>query len=93
MYIHLTLTIATVLCAVIFKVRALEAIVLIFAMALVWMAELFNTAIEKTADLISNEYHPQIKFLKDVSAAAVLVAALAAFLIGCIIFIPKLFFK
>src|SRR5215218_9177496 len=90
MYIHIVLTAVTVLCAFIYQVRALEAVVLIFAMALVWMAELFNTAIEKTADLISKAYHPQIKFLKDVSAAAVLVAAVAAFLVGCIIFIPKI---
>jgi diacylglycerol kinase len=93
MYIHLALTAATILCAVVFRVRPSEAIVLIVAMALVWMAELFNTAIEKTADLISEEYHPQIKFVKDVAAAAVLVAAVAAFLIGCIIFIPKFFLQ
>lgn len=93
MYIHLVLTITAFVCAVLFQVRAMEAIVLIFAMALVWIAELFNTAIERMADLISKEQHPQIKFLKDVSAAAVLVAAVAALVIGCIIFIPKIFFK
>ena len=60
-------------------------------MAMVWMAELFNTAIEKTMDFISKEAHPQIKLVKDLAAAAVLIAAIAAVLVGALIFIPKLF--
>jgi len=40
-------------------------------------------------DFISVEQHPQIKFIKDVAAAAVLVAAIVAFITGCIVFIPK----
>jgi diacylglycerol kinase (ATP) len=42
-------------------------------------------------DFISEQHHPDIKFIKDLSAGAVLVAAIAAFLTGAIIFIPKLF--
>jgi diacylglycerol kinase len=57
---------------------------------LVWAAELFNTAIEKLADTVSKDFHPSIKFVKDVSAAAVLLSALAAFITGAIIFLPKL---
>ena len=53
-------------------------------------AEFFNTAIEKLADLVSKDFDANIKFIKDVSAAAVLLAALAAFTTGAIIFIPKL---
>jgi hypothetical protein len=64
---------------------------IVFAIALVWMAELFNTAIEKTADLISKEKHPQIKLIKDVAAAAVLIAAIAAAVVGCIVSSLKLF--
>lgn len=90
-YIHLAFTLMTLALGCIMHLDATECTLLIFSTALVWMAELFNTAIEKTADLISKEQHPQIKLIKDVSAAAVLVAAVAAFLIGCTIFIPKLF--
>ena len=35
--------------------------------------------------------HPQIKLIKDMAAAAVLIASLAAVVVGCLIFIPKLF--
>jgi len=51
---------------------------------------LFNTAIEKLADMVSGDFHPSIKFIKDVSAAAVMVSAMAAFITGAIIFLPKL---
>lgn len=91
MYIHLLFTLLTLAVGCVVRVTAVECTLLIFSTALVWVAELFNTAIEKTADLISKERHPQIKLIKDVSAAAVLIAAITAFLIGCIIFIPKLF--
>ncbi len=57
---------------------------------LVWMAELFNTAIEQLCDMVCPEQHPTIKVIKDLSAAAVLVAALVAVIIAFIIFIPAL---
>lgn len=56
---------------------------------MVWTAELFNTAIEKVMDFISTERLPQIKWIKDMAAAAVLITALAAVIIGALIFIPK----
>jgi diacylglycerol kinase len=56
----------------------------------VWMAELFNTAIEKIMDYMSVEKHPAIKYIKDISAGAVLIAALTALLTGLFVFIPKL---
>lgn len=72
-------------------VSSTEVLFIVAAIGLVWMAELFNTAIEKLCDIVSPQWHPQIKFIKDVSAAAVLVTALAALAIGLVIFIPKLF--
>lgn len=56
------------------------------AIALVWMAEGFNTAIERLCNLVSREQHPIIKQVKDISAAAVLIAALAAAIIGLLVF-------
>ena len=58
--------------------------------AIVIMAELFNTAIEVLVDLVSPEIHPKAKIVKDLSSAAVLVAAILAAIVGLIIFIPKL---
>lgn len=63
---------------------------IIFAVALVIVAELINTAIEATIDVTTSSYDPMAKIAKDVAAAAVLVAALAAVIIAYIIFFPKL---
>jgi diacylglycerol kinase (ATP) len=89
-WLHLLGTIAVIGLAIVFPVSRFEMIALILAMGFVWMAELFNTVIEKIMDFISIEQHPKIKFIKDLSAAAVLMAAAAAFITGCIVFIPKL---
>ena len=90
-WLHMLGTIAVIIIAVILGVTRLEAIALIVAVAFVWITEMVNTSIEKAMDLITEEYHPKIKIIKDLSAGAVLVAAFAAFLIGMIIFIPKIF--
>ena len=89
-WIHLGATIAVVLLSIEFSITSTEAIALIIAIALVWMAELFNTAIEKSIDFVSTEIHPQIRIIKDLSAAAVFITAIAAACIGLIIFIPKI---
>lgn len=63
---------------------------LILAMGLVWMAEFVNSALEATVDLASPEAHPLAKVGKDVGAAAVLIAALAAAAIGVLVLGPPL---
>lgn len=90
-WIHLVATLACIVLSIITGVTRGEIFALIFVIALVWITELLNTSIEKLADFISKERSEEIKFIKDVSAAAVLVAAAAALITGCIIFIPKLF--
>lgn len=57
---------------------------------MVLVAELFNTAIEILCDIISPEYNKKIGLVKDMSAAAVLVTAITALVIGLVIFIPKI---
>lgn len=88
--IHLAATIAVIMLSLLVHVSRSEAIVLTFCIALVWITEMINTAIEKTMDLISKERHPQIKAIKDMAAGSVLVAAITAVIAGAIIFIPKL---
>lgn len=88
--IHLAATIVVIALAIIFHVSSIEAIALTLAIGFVWSAEIFNTSIEKIMDFISTEKNSKIKFIKDVSAAAVLVAAITALIIGCIVFIPKI---
>jgi len=61
------------------------------AIAVVWVAEAFNTAIERLVDLVSPEFNPLAGDVKDLSAAAVLLAALYAVVVGVLIFFPRVF--
>ena len=67
--------------------------VLVLTIAIVFMAEFINTAIEAVVDLASPVHHPLAKTGKDVGAAAVLAAALAAMLVGLLILGPPLWWK
>jgi len=89
-WIHGALTVAALLLSIFLKISKTEVILLLLATTLVWMAEIINTAIEKSMDFISTEKHPQICLVKDLAAAAVLISAVAALIIGTIIFLPKL---
>ena len=88
---HLVATVGVSCLAVYVHVHKVEAIALILSMAFVWMMEMINTALEAAMDLVSPGRHPLVRIVKDMAAGAVLVAALAAALVGCIIFLPKLF--
>ena len=72
------------------KVSARDWAVLILTITMVFAAEFVNTAIEAVVDLASPQKHPLAKVGKDVGAAAVLIAALAAILIGLLILGPPL---
>ena len=67
----------------------MEWIAIVFAISLVWITEMFNTAIEKSMDHLSPTEHPEVKLIKDVASAAVLTASVAACIIALIIYIPK----
>ena len=67
--------------------------IILLAMVAVWMGEFINTALEAVVDLASPEHHPLAKVGKDVGAAAVLIAAIAAVLIGLLILGPPLWEK
>ena len=67
-----------------------EWALIILTIAIVWIAEFTNTALEVLVDLTEPEMHPLAKVSKDVSAAAVLVGACAAVLVGVLILGPPL---
>src|SRR5205814_4732405 len=69
------------------RMSSVELALLAFAISLVILAELFNTAVETVVDLITTDYHPLAKVAKDVAAGAVLVAAVNAVLIGLLLFL------
>src|SRR5918995_539656 len=66
-------------------VRKLELAVLVLTILLVFVTELFNTAMEFVVDLATREYHPLAKLAKDVSAGAVLVSSVGAVLVGYLV--------
>ena len=63
---------------------------IVLAIAIVWTAEALNTAFEFLADAATPNFHPVVRDAKDVAAGAVLVTAIAAAIIGLIIFWPHL---
>jgi diacylglycerol kinase len=68
----------------------IEWAMILLTMALVWMAEFVNTALEAVVDLASPDLHPLAKVGKDVAAAAVLVGAITAVLVGLLVLGPPL---
>lgn len=63
---------------------------LLIAIILVLMAEVINTAIERTVDLIAPQYHPLAEKAKNMAAGAVLLSAISAVILGVIVFGPHL---
>lgn len=72
------------------KISSLEWCAVILAMAIVFAAEAFNTAIEKLVDHLFPGYHETAKVAKDIAAGGVLFCAIGAFIVGLIIFLPKI---
>lgn len=72
-----------------FGLGALEWALVALAVAGVWAAELFNTAVETLTNLVSPGYHPLAGKAKDVAAGAVLLAALGALVVGALVFGPR----
>jgi len=89
-WIHLVASIAIVVLAAGLGVSRLEWVLLIFAIAAVWVAEAMNTAIEALSDAVMPHPHPLVGRAKDVAAAGVLIAAVAAAIVGFLILGPPL---
>jgi diacylglycerol kinase len=85
---HLLASVIAVTAGVFFHITFIEWIAVVLCIGMVLAAEMLNTAIELLGDFVHKEQHPLIGKIKDISAGAVLFAALAAGITGCIIFIP-----
>ncbi len=88
--VHLAFAILAFLLGVLLKLSPAELAAVFFAVIIVFLSEIFNTAIERTLDLIDIEENPRIKLIKDMAAGAVLVAAAAAIMIGVALFVPRI---
>lgn len=78
-------------CGFYFEISSVEWMFQIFAIGLVLTAESLNTAIEAICDYLEPNFDKKIGLIKDIAAGAVTFAAFTAIIIGCIIYIPKLF--
>ena len=89
--VHLFAAIIAIGLSFYLQLSPMEWIAILGVISAVIVAEMLNSAIEKLADVVSPAFHPKIKVVKDLAAAAVLVTAFLAVAVGAIIFIPKLF--
>ncbi len=74
----------------IFQIGRHEWLALVIVIGVVFLAELFNSAIEKLADVIDPEWNDKIGVVKDLAAGAVLVSAVVSVVVGAIIFLPEI---
>jgi len=88
--IHLTIAVMTILLGILFRISRVEWIGVVLCFGLVISTEIMNTAVEELVDFISPEHHAIAGRIKDLAAAAVLVSAGVAGIVGLIIFLPYL---
>ncbi len=87
---HLVIAILVHLLGFLLKISAIEWCLIWLAIGLILLAEGLNTALEKLVDFCSPDYDEQAGRIKDIASGAVLLVAVAAAVIGSIIFLPKL---
>lgn len=85
---HLIATVVVVTAGWLWHITRTEWMIVLLCIGMVIAAELFNSAIERLVNLVSPERHPLAGQVKDIAAGAVLVCAVAAAIIGLIVFIP-----
>ncbi|PCJ74875.1 MAG: diacylglycerol kinase [Rhodobacteraceae bacterium] len=86
--IHMLATTLVIIAAIALDVTRQDWLWLVLAITLVWVFEAMNTAIEHLCDVVSSQYSQSVKRAKDVAAGAVLIAAIAAAIIGILVFYP-----
>lgn len=88
--IHTTLALIAILLGFLLNISWLEWISIIIVIGIVLAAEVFNSSIEELTNLVSPDKNKKAGIIKDLSAGAVLILALSAFITGTIIFLPKI---
>lgn len=89
MRFHFLMALFALLMGIFLSFTYMELILLSITIAFVLFAEMFNTAIEYTIDMVSQEYHPLARIVKDIGAGAVLLSAMAAVIVGYILFVSR----
>lgn len=87
---HILTTILVFLLGILMSFTIIEFLWLTVACFLVVFSELLNTIIENLVDLVTTEYHPLAKKVKDIAAGTVLISTAFAVMIGILLFLPKI---
>jgi len=74
----------------ILKLNGIELVALCITITIVFVAEIFNTAVELMMDAITEKYHTKIRLVKDIAAAVVVLAILNSLAVGYILFLRKI---
>ena len=88
--IQMVIGVTAIILGVIVSLTPFQWLLVVFCIGLVISLEMINSAIERFCDLVTTDFHPGIKIIKDVAAGAVLMASITSLIIGLIIFIPAL---
>ena len=88
--VHIIFAAIALVLALLLKITMVEFMFVLFAILFVFFAEIINTALEKTLDLISQENNHMVQLTKDMMAGAVLVAAFGAIVVALLVFGPHL---
>lgn len=88
--IHVMLAAFAIVMGFSLHITAIEWMIVSICIGMVLFAELMNTALEKLADVVQKDHHPEIKLVKDIAAGAVLIISISAAVTGIIIFLPKI---
>ena len=88
--IHAVAAVLAVAMGFLFRISPMEWIAVAIVIGMVFAAEIINSSIEQTADFVKAERDDRKRDIKDLGAAAVLVCAIAAAVVGIIIFLPKI---
>jgi diacylglycerol kinase len=89
--VHLILSILAVGAGFYYQISYYEFLTIIILISVGLALETVNTAIENAADAIDTSWREDLKHTKDVAAGAMLLFAIGAFIVACIIFLPKMF--
>lgn len=87
---HVYSTIIVFVLGFLFSFNTKEYLWLTMACFIVIFSELINTIFENLVDLVTNEYHPLAKKVKDIAAGTVLISSFFAVVIGTLLFLPKI---
>lgn len=93
MRLHVFIGAFFIILGILFNFSKLELLILCISVVFVWIAEMINTAVEMTMDIVVNEFHPVARIIKDVCAGAVLVSSVNAVIVGYLLFLKPLIEK